>query len=93
MKIVLRPLGTLQHYFGDSRIEIDCSSGITLFQLYEAIGERWGSNLPTGIWNPTTRRFAPQVLMISGGKEIDKQADPLLTEGQEIIILLPSAGG
>ena len=93
MKIVLRPLGTLQQYFGDSRVEIDCSAEITFFQLCEAIGERWGGILPTGFWNPTTRRFAPQVLVISGGIELDKQADPLLTEGQEIIILLPSAGG
>lgn len=93
MKIHLRPLGVLQNYFGDPRIEIDCSSGITLFQLCEIIGERWGSILPSGFWNQTTRQFAPHVLMMSGGKELDRHADQVLKEEQEIILLVPSEGG
>lgn len=93
MKIILRPHGTLQRYFGFSRNEVDCSSGITFFQLCEVIDDRWGSRLPSGFWDPTVRRFVSQVLVLVGGKELARQDDPVLKEGQEILLLVPFAGG
>ena len=93
MKIILRPLGTLQHYFGNSRIEVACSPGITFFQLCEVIDRRWGSLLPSGLWNANTRRFMPQVMVMLGDKELGRQDDPVLNEGQEVLLLVPFSGG
>lgn len=93
MKIVLRPFGTLQRDLGGSRIEIECPPGTTFFQLCEAIDERWGKRLPSGLWNSASRRFMAQVIVMIGGKELAAQEDPILCDGQEILLLLPFAGG
>ena len=93
MKIILRPFGTLQLYFGEGRIEVDCPPGITFFKLCEVIDERWGSRLPPSLWNAASRRFVAQVIVMIDGKELSAQGDPIICEGQEILLLLPFEGG
>lgn len=93
MKIILRPYGTLQRDLGGSRIEMNCPSGITFFQLCDLIDERWGKHLPPGLWSRASRRFAAQVIVMISGKELAVQQNPVLCDGQEILLLLPFAGG
>jgi molybdopterin converting factor small subunit len=93
MKIILRPFGTLQRYLGGSRIEILCTPGTTYYQLCEVIGERWGKRLPPGLWSSSSKRFGVQVIVMVDGKELAAQEDLVLCDGQEILLLLPFAGG
>jgi hypothetical protein len=93
MNVILRPFGTLQRYFGESRIEIHCASGTTFFELCDVIEARWGSQLPPSLWDAASRRFVAQVIVMIGGKGLTAHENPILSEGQEILFLLPFAGG
>jgi hypothetical protein len=93
MKIFLRPFSILQNYFKGSRIEISCPSETTFSQLCEIVDISWGNCLPPDLWNSKSKRFSDKVIVMIGSKDLSQGEDPVLTEGQEVFLLLPFAGG
>jgi hypothetical protein len=93
MTIFIRPFSILQNYFDGSRIEVKCPSETTFSQLCEIIDIRWGRTLPPDLWNSKSKRFAEKVVVMIGAKDLGMEEDPVLLDGQEVLLLLPFAGG
>jgi hypothetical protein len=93
MIITLRLFGTLIPYFGSSRVEIVCPPSTTFADICEIINARWGRKLPSQLWDKEEKYFVGGVLVMIDEKDVGQQRTLMLSEGQEIFILIPICGG
>jgi molybdopterin converting factor small subunit len=92
MVIRVRAFGPLAQHFGSGRLEIQLPPGATLGDLWQAIGDGWGEQLPTEFWDGQAQRFRRGVLVMTHQAEV--QDDNLrLADGQEVLLLVPVIGG
>ena len=92
MLIRLRVFGSLEKYLGGARHEITLDVGATLRDLLDLVDYRWGKELPSQFWDEGARRFQGPVLIMSLGADIYDE-DTALSEGQEIMFLVPLSAG
>jgi hypothetical protein len=92
MTVYLRALGSLQRYLGSARLAAELPPGATLRHLLDLIDARWGEALPGELWDRAARRFCGPVVIMSGGADL-REEGATLAEGEEILLLLPLAGG
>ena len=92
MIVRLRVFGALERHLGGARLEVELPAGAAYRDLLDAIGERWGAELAPRLWDAEARRFRGGVVAMSGGRDLQDEGAPL-SDGQEITLLLPLAGG
>ncbi len=92
MIIRLRVYGQLERHLGCPRLEVELPAGAAYRDLLDAIGERWGTQLPLSLWDAEARRFRGGAMAMTGGSDLHDEGAPLY-DGQEIVLLLPLAGG
>lgn len=92
MIVRLRIFGALQQYLGGSQLEVELPEGATLRDLLHVIDTRWGETLPPQFWNTEARHFRGSVLIMSRNADVEN-SDLLLSDQQEISLLVPTVGG
>lgn len=92
MLIKLRIFGVLETYLGGDRQEIELPSGAQVRDLLDLIDRHCGHQLPPQLWNTKRKRFQGTVLLMSEGVEILDEELPL-SDGQQLILLMPLSGG
>jgi molybdopterin converting factor small subunit len=92
MLIRVRTFGPLAQYLGSGRIEIELPPGASLKDLWQAIGDAWGKQLPPEFWDGQAKRFRRAVVVMTHQAEVED--DTLaLRDGQEILLVVPVIGG
>lgn len=92
MTIVLCVFGNLANYFGGSKFYIELQNGASLRDLLDSIDMRWGTALPTYVWDAEEKRFKLGILVCDGQSDLTDDRIPL-SNMQEIYLTLPMAGG
>jgi molybdopterin converting factor small subunit len=92
MTIRLRVFGALETYLGGARLAVKLPAGASLRNLLDLIDAQWGDKLPPQFWNAETKRFRGPVLIMSQGIDMYDEDTPL-SDQQEIMLLVPLAGG
>jgi molybdopterin converting factor small subunit len=92
MIVRLRVFGVLEHYLGGARLEVELPPGASLRDLLDLIDARWGAELPGQLWDREARRFRGPVLVMTCNADVHDY-DMVLSDQQEISLLVPLAGG
>ncbi len=92
MRIFFKPIGDLRDYFGREPQEIELPDHAVVRDLLEVIAERWGSALPTYLWDVQQRAFRGAVFFVVDGKVL-KDLDAPLQDGLEVTLLKALSGG
>ena len=92
MLIRLRIFGVLETYLGGDRQEVELPPGAKVRNLLDLIDRRWGNQLPPQFWDTERKRFQGAVLLLSEGVEVLDEELPL-SDGQQLILLVPLSGG
>ncbi len=92
MKVRLRGLSTFCRYMGEEHHVVELPEKADLPQLMEWVHERWGDMLPPHLWNATTRRPTPSVMIMVDGRRAEDPIAPL-AEGQEVLLVNMVVGG
>ena len=92
MKIRLKAVGDLREYFGRGPQEIEMPDGATFQNLMDLIAARWGSQLPTYLWDAQKGQFRGAVYLVRDGHAVLDLGTPL-EEDSEIAVLRALSGG
>jgi molybdopterin synthase sulfur carrier subunit len=95
MKITLHTILGPKEIIGQRLTEIDLPQGSTIADFLAYLRERWGDELSTHIFDPTSGAVLPYVRVMVNGQTIHylQGMETLLKEGDEILILPPVSGG
>jgi molybdopterin converting factor small subunit len=86
-------LGALREQVGASSIPVEIPEGGTYRDLLDAIGPMVQAKLPAWAWDADRQMFSRRMLISrNGGSEL-RDGSTGLAEGDEIIVVLPLAGG
>ena len=92
MKIFLKSIANLRNYFGYEPVELELPENSTLQTVVDIIAERWGSQLPTYMWDSSKLQFRGPILLLVDKKVQTNFSEPL-KNGQEVTILKALMGG
>ncbi len=91
MKYQLRVFGPIARFLG-SRAEAELPSGATVRDLLDYVESRWSSTLPSSFWDAQNRRFRSSVSIMVRTTVLETETAGL-PAGEDILIILPIAGG
>jgi molybdopterin converting factor small subunit len=93
MKIKVSFLGLLRDKVGRPSLEVELPEGATFRDLLEHLAPLVEDKLADWAWDRETRRFAPRI-MVSRSKVVGGyEDDTVLSDGEEILVFPPLAGG
>ena len=92
MKIHLKAVGDLREYFGRAPQEIELPDGASFKELMTVIGARWGSQLPTHVWDAKKGQFGGAVYLVKEGHAV-LDLGTALEDDSEIVVLRAISGG
>ncbi len=95
MKITLHTILGLKQIVGQRLTEIDLPQGSTVEDFLTYLGERWGNQLSSRLFDPDSGAILPYVRIMVNGQTIDYLAgmQTPLKEGDEVLLLPPASGG
>lgn len=84
----------MNKWVGAAEAEFDLAETARYRDLLAQIGNRFGKQMPAGLWDSKRNAFAESVIALVGktGEKIDSLDSPLLP-GQEIHFFLMALGG
>lgn len=86
-------LGLLRDKVGSPSLEVELPAGATFRDLLESLAPQLEDKLGDWAWDREARRFAPRI-MISRSKVVGGyEDDSALSDGEEILVFPPLAGG
>jgi molybdopterin converting factor small subunit len=92
MKIRLKTIGDLREYFGREPQEIVLPENAVMGDLFPVIEDRWGTVLPSYLWDRDKKRFKGAVAVLVEKRVIHDFKTPL-KDGMEVQLLKAMAGG
>ena len=92
MKVNITFSGPLAGYTGIEKARIELPEIACFEDLLSEIGRRYGSNMPSLIWDADLNRFTHHVLVMKGLKHLTDLKEPL-NNGEEIKFFLVMLGG
>lgn len=86
-------LGALREQMGVSSVPVDIPDGGTYRDLLDAIGPTIQAKLQAWAWDADRRMFSRRMLISRNGASELRDESVVLADGDEIIVVLPLAGG
>ena len=93
MNITVRFLGALQNQMGTSALPLELPEGGTFRDALDAVGPTVQERLPDWAWDPVGRCFSRRMMISLNGTADLRDETVALSEGDEILVVLPLAGG
>jgi molybdopterin converting factor small subunit len=93
MRVKVSFLGILRDKVGGPSLEVELADGATFRDLLEGLAPMVEDKLGDWAWDREARRFVPRI-MVSRSKVVGGYDDgTVLTDGEEIMVFPPLAGG
>jgi molybdopterin converting factor small subunit len=93
MRVKVSFLGILRDKVGGSGLEVELAEGATFRDLLDGLAPLVEDQLGDWAWDREERRFAPRI-MVSRSKVVGGyDDDTVLSDGEEILVFPPLAGG
>lgn len=93
MKVTVRFLGALQKQAGTSSLSVELPDGGTYRDALDAVGPTVQERLPDWAWDPVGQSFSRRMMISLNGTADLRDETVRLGEGDEILVVLPLAGG
>jgi molybdopterin converting factor small subunit len=92
MRVNLTFLGALRSQLGTGSMEVDISDGGTYREVLDAIEESMRTRLEASSWDVDRRSFSRRMMVLLNGTS-ELSEDTVLAEGDDLVVVLPLAGG
>ena len=85
----------LKRILGKREVELLVPKGSTVEDLLRNMGERWGEELSSRLFEPGTHRLFSHIQIMVNGRAIGflNRMETVLQDGDNVLILPPAAGG
>jgi molybdopterin converting factor small subunit len=93
VQVTVSFLGPLRDQVGAKSLVVDLHAGATYRDLLDGIAPTVGTKLSDWAWDPAKRSFSPRMMVTRNLSADLRDETTRLAEGDEIIVLLPLAGG
>ena len=93
MRVTVTFLGLLRDHIGAPSMTVELPSGATYRHLLDTIGPTMEAKLPAWTWDASNRSFSRRVTVSRNLNADLREETASLTDGDEILVLLPMAGG
>jgi molybdopterin converting factor small subunit len=93
MRVTMTFLGLLRDHIGAPSLAVELPAGSTYRDLLEALAPTLEAKLPTWTWDAPKRSFSQRVTVSRNLNADLREETTCLTDGDEILVLLPMAGG
>ena len=93
MQVTVKFLGALGKQVGAGSIPVDVPDGGTYRDLLEAIGPMVQAKLDAWAWDADRQMFSRRMLISRNGVSELRDGSTALADGDEIVVVLPLAGG
>ena len=93
MLITVRFLGALRDHMGAASLPVDVPAGGTYRDVLDAISPIVAARLPDWAWDPAGRSFSRRMMVSLNGSGSLRNETLGLSDGDEIVVLLPLGGG
>lgn len=92
MEVILKPVGFIEKFFPEKEIRLELANTATLADLYQIMGQLYGSDISAAVWNHKKSRFRGPVSVSADGRLLIKD-DECLYDGQIIVFKRFLIGG
>jgi molybdopterin converting factor small subunit len=93
MRVTLTFLGALRSQLGTGSLAVDISDGGDYREVLDKIEETMRTRLETSSWDADRRTFSRRMMVLLNGTSELRDEHAALAEGDEIVVVLPLAGG
>jgi molybdopterin converting factor small subunit len=93
MQVTVKLVGGLRTQAGIGSIPVEIPDGGTYRHLVDAIGPTIQAKLPAWAWDADRRTFSRRMMISRNGVTELRDETTVLAEGDEILVVLPLAGG
>jgi molybdopterin converting factor small subunit len=93
MRVTVNFLGSLRDQVGSKSLVVELPARATYRDLLDSIAPTMNAKLADWAWDPAKRAFSPR-MMVSRNLSADlRDETTCLDDGDEILVVLPLAGG
>ena len=93
MHVTVSFLGLLRDHIGKPSLAVELPAGATYRHLLDAIGPTMEARCPHWTWDASKRSFSQRVTVSRNLNTDLREETTCLADGDEILVLLPMAGG
>ena len=93
MLVTVKFLGALGELMGAAALPVDLPAGGTYRALLDALGAGVKAKLPESAWDSAKQCFSRRMMVSLNGVATLSDPSTVLSDGDEILIVLPLAGG
>ncbi len=93
MQVTMKFLGALREQVGASSVPVEIPDGGTYRDLLDAIGPMIQAKLEAWAWDTDRQMFSRRMMISRNGASELREGSTVLADGDEIIVVLPLAGG
>lgn len=93
MQVTVKFLGALRDQTGRQSVHVELPAGATYRDLLDRIAGDMGSSLTDWAWDAERRSFSSRTMALRNSSIQLREESTRLADGDEIVVLLPLAGG
>jgi molybdopterin converting factor small subunit len=93
MRVTLTFLGSLRSQLGTGSLAVDISDGGDYREVLDQIEETMRTRLESSSWDVGRRAFSRRMMVLLNGTSELRDDHTVLADGDEIVVVLPLAGG
>jgi molybdopterin converting factor small subunit len=93
MRVTVKFLGALREQVGSDSLPVELPAGGTYRDVLDAIGPVAQARLPDWAWDPAGRSFSGRMIVSLNGSGGLRDQAVQLSDGDEILVVLPLGGG
>jgi len=93
MQVTVKFLGALRDQTGKTALRVELPAGATYRDLLDRIATDMESSLAAWAWDAERRVFSPRTMVLRDSSTQLREESTRLADGDEIVVLLPLAGG
>ena len=93
MQVTVKFLGALGDQVGMPRLPVEIPADGTYRDVLDVVGSTMRTRLPEWTWDAERRSFSRRLMVSLNGTADLRDETVRLTEGDEILVVLPLAGG
>jgi molybdopterin converting factor small subunit len=90
--VTVKFLGSLRDQLGAKSLSVELPAAATYRSLLDTIAPTVGGKLVDWAWDPARRSFSARMLVMRNMSDL-RSEETQLADGDEILVLLPLAGG
>ncbi len=93
MQVTLTFLGSLRAQVGSPTMSLEIAEEGTYRDVLDSIEETMRTRLESSLWDRDRRAFSRRIMVLLNGTSDLRDEGTVLSQGDEIVIVLPLAGG